>query len=138
MSAKSDPSTKHFAELHVLIVDDLFVMRELLAAICVRIGFRHITVVDTGREAMQQLQAGRFDLVIIDERLDGESGSVVVRAIRKIPALASTRVLLVTASRDHTVAAASKKAGSDDFLLKPFPPEALQERLLRLFPPNPK
>lgn len=134
MSGQFDPKTKHFAVLHVLIVDDQFTMRELLSSICVSIGFQHITSCDTGKEAMRQLQAGKFDLVIVDEKLQGESGLQVVRAIRGIPALASVLVLLVTASRDHEIAMSAKKAGSNDFMLKPFTPEALKERLLRLLP----
>ena len=134
MSGGPNPETMHFADLHVLIVDDLFTMREILASICVEIGFRHITSCDTGREAMGQLQAGSFNLVIVDERLQDESGLQIVRAIRSIPALALIRVLLVTASRDHQIAIAAKKAGCDDFLLKPFKPEVLKERLLRLMP----
>lgn len=134
MSDGSVTETKHFADLHVLIVDDLFVMREIIAAVCARIGFRHITVCDTGREAMRELQAGRFDLVIVDEKLENESGLQVVRAIRSTPELAAICVVLVTASREHQIAMASKRAGSDDFLLKPFTADALRDRLLRLLP----
>lgn len=134
MSDQFDPSTKHFTALHVLIVDDVFTMREIITSICFKIGFRHITSCGTGREAMQQLQANKFDLVIVDERLEGESGLGIVRVIRRIPALAAIRVLLVTAARDHEIAMAAKKAGSDDFLLKPFTAEVLRERLLRLLP----
>ena len=134
MSGKIDPETRHFAALHVLIVDDHSTMRELLAAIFAMIGFRHITVCNTGKEAMKQLQAGAFDLVVVDEMLENESGLQIVRAIRSIPALSLIRVLLVTSSRDHQIAIDAKRAGSDDFLLKPFKPEALKERLVRLLP----
>lgn len=134
MADAIDFTTKHFADLHVLIVDDQFEMREIISSLCGKVGFRHITSCDTGKEAMRQLKAGKFDLVIVDEQLVGESGLQLVRAIRSIPAIAETRVLVVTASRDHEIAMAAKKAGSDDLLLKPFAAEVLRERLLRLLP----
>lgn len=134
MSAKFDPATKHFAALQVLIVDDLFIMRELIAGICAGIGFQHVTTCDSGKEALRQLQAGKFDLVIIDEKLEAESGLSLVRAIRTIKALSTIRVLVVTASCDYKVAILAKRAGADDFLLKPFRPEVLRERLLKLLP----
>ena len=134
MAGDFDLSTRHFAALNILIVDDLFTMREILAGICATIGFRQITVCDTGREAMKELQASKFDVVIVDERLQGESGLQLIRAIRSIDALSSIRAILITASREHKIAMAAKAAGSDDFLLKPFTPQQLRERLLRLLP----
>jgi two-component system chemotaxis response regulator CheY len=136
MAGDVDLGTKHFAALHVLIVDDLFTMREILAGICAMIGFRHITVCDTGREAMKELQAGKFDVIIVDERLQDESGLQLIRAIRGITALSSMRAILITASREHNIAMSAKAAGSDDFLLKPFTPQQLRDRLLRLLPDN--
>lgn len=85
---------------------------------------------------MKELQAGKFDVIIVDERLQDESGLQLIRAIRGITALSSMRAILITASREHNIAMSAKAAGSDDFLLKPFTPQQLRDRLLRLLPDN--
>ena len=55
---------------HLLIVDDDAEIRDLLARFLKKHGYRVDTAAD-GRAMMKQLEAGRFDLVVLDLMLPG-------------------------------------------------------------------
>jgi DNA-binding response OmpR family regulator len=78
-----------------------------------------------GNEALAAIEAQRPDLVFLDVMMPGQSGLDVCRAVRADPALASSHIVLLTAKgqahdRDEGLA-----AGADDYLTKPFDPDAL-------------
>ena len=61
------------------------------------------------------------------------NGLLLTKLLREDPRHAQTRVLMTTASRAPEHVLAAKRVGVDDYLLKPFTPAALRDRLLRLF-----
>ena len=69
------------------------------------------------------------DLVLLDIMLPGRSGFDVCKSIRADPALAATRVLMLTARGSNADEARGVAAGADGYLTKPF---ATQELVLRV------
>jgi|GEM_PF-1613035 len=90
--------------------------------------------VRTGREALEALERERYDLVIADERLEGElSGSDVVSAIRSFPdERALLPILGVSAANEAAERRALFHSGITDFLGKPALPEETQARIMSL------
>jgi DNA-binding response OmpR family regulator len=82
-----------------------------------------------GEEALGVLTAFRPDVVLLDVMLPRRSGLEVCRFIRTEPALAGTRVLMLTAKGGHHDVQKGLAAGADDYLTKPF---ATQELLARV------
>jgi CheY-like chemotaxis protein len=75
-----------------------------------------------GDEAWQVLQTCRPDLAVLDVSTAGPSGLELTRAIRNDPALADTRVILLTANDQEADVAAGRAAGADHYIVKPFSP----------------
>jgi DNA-binding response OmpR family regulator len=73
-----------------------------------------------GAAAIGCIEAFRPDLVLLDLMLPGRSGFEVCAFIRARPALAATRVLMLTAKGSPSDEARGRAAGADDYVAKPF------------------
>lgn len=108
----------------VLVVDDEARMRDLLA-----LHLRQAFAVETaasGREALAKLQAGAYDVVVLDVLMPDLDGWEVCRRIRRehrVP------VLMLTALSDVEDKLEAFGAGADDYLTKPFDPRELAARV---------
>jgi two-component system, OmpR family, response regulator len=110
---------------HLLIVDDDPEIRDLLARYLRRQGFR-VDLAADGRAMARQLEAGRFDLVVLDLMLPGEDGLSLCRRLR---ATSSLPVIMLTAMGEETDRIVGLEMGADDYLAKPFNPRELLARI---------
>jgi two-component system response regulator MprA len=113
----------------ILVVDDDAGLRRALRRVLVSHGFEVEAAVD-GADALDQLRARPFDLVVLDVMMPGTDGIEVCERIRAggddLP------VLMLTARdavRDRVV---GLEAGADDYLVKPFANEELVARVRAL------
>ncbi len=113
----------------ILVVDDEVKMGKLVAQMLERDGH---TVIRTsgGREALVEIAARTWDLVLTDLRMSGVDGLAVLRAAReRSPA---PEVLMMTAFGSAETAVQAMKAGAADYILKPFAMDELRLRVRRL------
>jgi two-component system, OmpR family, phosphate regulon response regulator PhoB len=84
----------------------------------------------SGLEAARRL---RPDLMLLDVMMPGElDGLAVCRAVRADPALAGTRVVMLSAKGQQGDTAAGLAAGADLYLIKPFSPIELLQKVEQL------
>jgi len=110
---------------HILVVDDDREIRSLVAQLLRKHGFR-VTDAADGREMMQVLENGRFDLVVLDLMLPGEDGLSLCRRVR---ATSSMPIIMLTAMGEETDRIVGLEMGADDYLPKPFNPRELLARI---------
>ncbi len=82
-------------------------------------GYQVRTVGD-GQEALEAVRAFRPDLVLLDVMMPTRNGYEVCRAIREDPALAATKVVLLTAKGRDSDAEKGLALGADAYVTKPF------------------
>jgi DNA-binding response OmpR family regulator len=87
-------------------------------------GFQVVTARD-GRDAFAKAAAVRPDLVLLDVQMPGIDGYTICARIRADASLAAVRVIIVTANYGSAGVEAARRAGADDFLVKPFLPATL-------------
>lgn len=110
---------------HIFIIDDDRRIRDLLSRYLAEQGYRITTAADAG-EARRKLEGLRFDLLIVDVMMPGESGTDFTRSIRgelDVP------VLMLTALGETEARIRGLEAGADDYLPKPFDPRELVLRI---------
>jgi CheY-like chemotaxis protein len=83
----------------------------------------------SGEETLAALEAGRYDLILMDVRMPGLSGLDATRALRQRGI--TTPVLALTANAFEDDRRACLAAGMDDFLVKPLTVDALRTALTR-------
>jgi DNA-binding response OmpR family regulator len=87
-------------------------------------GFEVVTARD-GPDALAKAVAVRPDLVLLDVRMPGIDGYTICGRIRADSSLAAIPVIIVTANYGAAEGEAARRAGADDFLVKPFHPDML-------------
>lgn len=124
--------------MKILIVDDMGTMRSLLKHELLRFGYQHIDMAENGVNALKKLLTEEFDLVIADWNMPGLTGINLLRAIREKPELKHIKFLMVTAEAKKENILDAKEAGVDDYIVKPFAPGTLQEKIEKMFNPEAK
>jgi two-component system, NtrC family, response regulator AtoC len=104
----------------VLIVDDESSMRHLLSVILNDRGY-DARAVATAEDALKELEARDYDLVLTDVRMPGMGGLALVRALQQ--AAPELLVVVMSAYGTHDAAIDAMKAGAYDYLPKPFKPD---------------
>jgi DNA-binding response OmpR family regulator len=120
----------------ILVVEDEPRLGDLLRLYLERDGHA-VTVVRDGTAAIDIVDSGETDLVVLDLMLPGMSGEAVLEAIRS---RGDTPVLIASAKRSDAERIAGLRMGADDYLSKPFNPHELTARvaaILRRSGPRP-
>jgi two-component system chemotaxis response regulator CheY len=115
-----------------LVVDDARVIRILLAHRLNELGYEVIEA-GNGQEALEKLsQAPSVQLALIDWNMPVMSGIECLKAIRSDFRFQALPVVMVTneTEMDHIVTAL--EAGATDYIMKPFTPEVISEKLVLL------
>ncbi|MBN8511106.1 MAG: PAS domain-containing protein, partial [Burkholderiales bacterium] len=104
----------------ILVVDDTPVLLTATARLLTQAGYRVLSAAD-GAEALQIARAQHPALVLLDSSLPDLSGPEVLARIRSDPALRSTTVVMLSASRTSAEdQAAGLDTGADGYLARPI------------------
>ena len=122
--------------MKILVVDDIMTMRSLLRHQLRQFGFEEIETAENGVVALKKLLTQKFDLVIADWNMPGLTGISLLRAVREKPELKHIKFLMVTAEAKEENILDAKEAGVDDYILKPFAPATLREKIDGMFKPG--
>jgi len=118
--------------MRVLIVDDSRFLREYLRQQLQRMGVC-CEEAHNGEEALAALSSQEaFDLMLLDVNMPVMNGLECVKALRKARLGPQMKVMMVTTEADHSFIATALDNGADEFLMKPFTPESLREKMLLL------
>jgi two-component system, OmpR family, phosphate regulon response regulator OmpR len=120
---------------HLLVVDDDRRIRALLSRFLHGEGYR-VSTAETAADARAKLAGLKFDLLILDVMMPGESGFDFASTIR---ATSNVPILMLTARDEKENRIKGLEIGADDYLAKPFEPRELALRvaniLKRALPP---
>ena len=121
---------------HLLVVDDDRRIRALLSRFLRAEGYR-VSTAETAQDARAKLEGLKFDLLILDVMMPGESGFDFARTLR---ASSAVPILMLTARDEKESRIMGLEIGADDYLAKPFEPRELSLRvaniLKRACPPS--
>ena len=109
----------------ILVVDDEEHMQRLLQRILERADYRVITVSD-GYEAVEKVQSGGIDLVLLDIKMPGMNGFQTLKKIRED---SEVPVIMVTGIGKVESVDTSVNLGADDYIKKPFRSNELVARI---------
>jgi DNA-binding response OmpR family regulator len=120
----ADPVDTLDAVARILICDNEAPLRALVRA-TLDSGAHEISEATNGEEALALSEQVKPDVIVLDMMMPGRSGLDVLGTLRRNPALATTKVILLTARTQAADRVAAEEAGADRFLPKPFSPAVL-------------
>ena len=103
----------------ILIVDDQKDIQLLVSSILSQEGHKCSTA-NNGAEALAAIEAGDFDLVVLDVMMPKVDGYEVLKEMRAFSARSRSRVIMLTAKNQEADWARGYALGADQYLTKPF------------------
>ena len=115
--------------IKILVVDDFATMRKVVRNLLKQGGYDDIVEAEDGVMALKALKSQKIDVVVSDWNMPNMSGLELLKAVRSDAELAKTPFLMITAEalKDNVIAAA--KAGVNNYIVKPFTAEVLNEKI---------
>jgi two-component system, chemotaxis family, chemotaxis protein CheY len=118
----------------VLVVDDHHTMVSIIRKFLQQLGFSDIDEASDGAAAIARLRARRYGLVISDWNMAPMSGYELLKEVRADPSFGATRFIMITAESKTENVVAAKRAGVDNYIVKPFKLQTLQHKIAAVFP----
>jgi len=122
----------HDKRIKILIVDDFATMRKVIRNLLKQIGYENIVEAENGQIAMRVLQSQKIDFVISDWNMPTMSGLELLKAVRADEELKKTPFLMVTAEALKENVVEAVKAGVNNYIVKPFTAEILEEKIKKI------
>ena len=110
---------------HLLVVDDDDRIRDLVKQYLEENSFL-VTTANNAEDAKKKLEIVKYDLLILDIMMPGESGLSLTKSIKKNN---NTPIILLTAKGETKDRIEGLELGADDYLGKPFEPKELLLRI---------
>ena len=117
------------ASIRLLVVDDNSINRMVVKGVLAKLGYQQVDTACDGMEAVEQVQAGAYDLILMDCQMPRLDGYEATRRLRE-----SGVTIPIVAMTAHAMSGDREKclqAGMDDYLTKPIILERLGESLDR-------
>ncbi len=129
-----DPTMASRHPLRILVAEDNAVNQKVMRAMLSRLGYE-ADVVSDGKEAIDAVVRGTYDVVFMDVQMPGTDGLEASRTItRRMAADVRPRIVAVTATATAEDKRRCMAAGMDDYAAKPLAPSKLVEHLGRCMP----
>ena len=113
----------------IAVIEDDETIRTLLQMLLRNAGFTSVRTAERGDTGLELVRRHKPDLVLLDLMLPGLDGLSVCRRIRETPALAQTRILMLTAKSEDADIVRGLELGADDYVTKPFSRSVLLARI---------
>ena len=113
--------------MKALVVDDSMTIRRIVIKALGMAGITDAAEASDGMEAVQAVKSDKFNVILLDWNMPKMSGIDTLRTIRRSGNM--TPVIMVTTEAEKSRVIEAIKAGANDYLIKPFSPEQLAEKV---------
>ena len=121
----------------VLVVDDYATMVRIIRNLLRQLGFADVDDASDGVAAIAKMHSKRYGLVISDWNMEPMTGFDLLRQVRADPDLSDTPFIMVTAESKTENVIAARKAGVNNYIVKPFNAQTLKAKIEAVFPEAP-
>jgi len=117
----------------ILVVDDYNTMIRIIRNLLKQIGFENVDDASDGSAALAKMQGKKYGLVISDWNMEPMTGYELLKQVRSDSSLSKTPFIMVTAESKTENVIAAKKAGVNNYIVKPFNAPTLKSKIEAVF-----
>lgn len=114
----------------ILIVDDYKTMLRIVRNLLKQLGFNNVDEATDGAQALEKARAKQYGLIISDWNMEPMTGYELLKEVRADNQLKGTPFIMVTAESKTDNVIAAKKAGVNNYIVKPFNAATLKTKLV--------
>ena len=114
----------------ILIVDDYKTMLRIIRNLLKQLGFQNVDEASDGSEALNKMRSKNYGLVISDWNMEPMTGYELLKEVRADEMLKAVPFIMVTAESKTDNVIAAKKAGVNNYIVKPFNAATLKQKLV--------
>lgn len=115
--------------MNILIVDDYKTMLRIVRNLLKQLGFDNVDEATDGASALAKMRGKQYGLVISDWNMEPMTGYELLKEVRADGLLKTTPFIMVTAESKTDNVIAAKKAGVNNYIVKPFNAATLKTKL---------
>ncbi len=116
--------------MKVMLVDDSNTMRRIQKTQLGGLGVSDVVEAGDGIEGLEVLAASMpLDVILLDWNMPRMDGLTMLKEVRKNPDYAGVKVVMCTSESEKTRVIEALKAGANQYMVKPFTPDVLKEKL---------
>ena len=119
--------------ISVLVVDDYSTMVRIIRNLLRQLGFEDVDDAHDGAAALAKMHCKRYGLVISDWNMEPMTGYDLLKQVRADPGFGQTPFIMVTAESKTENVIAAKKAGVNNYIVKPFNAQTLKAKIEAVF-----
>ena len=113
----------------ILIVDDYKTMLRIIRNLLKQLGFNNVDEATDGAAALQKLRGKEYNLVISDWNMEPMTGYQLLKEIRSDEKMQEMPFIMITAESKTENVIAAKKAGVNNYIVKPFNAATLKTKM---------
>lgn len=123
--------------IKILLCDDMVMIRSLVKKSLADLGYKNVFEAADGKEALDIInqEHGKkdpFDIVFMDWNMPNMSGIEVIQICKKDPQLSGIPFIMISAERDHKNIVQALNSGVVDYIMKPFSPAVLSNKIAKI------
>lgn len=116
--------------MKILLVDDSATMRRIQRTQLNNLGIKDIVEAGDGNEALTVLAENMpIDIILLDWNMPVMDGLTFLKKIRTEDVYKDVKVIMCTSESEKVKVVETLKAGANNYIVKPFTPEALKEKI---------
>ena len=116
----------------IITVDDSSTMRRIIKNTLQKLGFETILEAGNGVEALEVMSKNKVDMVVTDWNMPEMDGLTFVKAVRAKEEYKDLPILMITTEAAKEDILTALRSGVNNYVVKPFTPETLQEKVFKL------
>lgn len=120
-----------FKNMSALVVDNLDTLRSTVVTVLRELGFKQVLQASNGEEALNIIQKQPLDLVISESQLPKMDGVELLRKVRLDPKTQKLPFVMTSTTIEQTEVIRAIKNGVSEYVVKPFSPKILGQRIKR-------
>ena len=117
----------------VLVVDDYNTMIRIIRNLLKQLGFEDVDDASDGSAALAKMNEKKYGLGISDWNMEPMTGYELLKEVRADGSLSRTPFIMVTAESKTENVIAAKKAGVNNYIVKPFNAQTLKAKIDAVF-----
>ena len=121
------------SSMPILVVDDYQTMVRIIRNLLKQIGYENVDEAANGQAALEMIQKKRYGLVISDWNMEPMTGFELLQHVRSDPAQTDVPFIMVTAESKTDNVVAARKAGVNNYIVKPFNAAMLKAKIDAVF-----